>query len=580
MEENRIGVYVCWCGTNIAMMVDVKDVSKEMENLPGVVLAKNYKYMCSDPGQDMIIKDIKKHNLNRIVVAACSPRIHEITFRNALENAGLNPYMLQMANIREQDSWVHTDREEATRKAKSLVAAAIRRVIHHKPLKKRIVNVHADTLIIGGGVAGMSAALELSEAGKKSFLIEKSEMLGGTAAELNLSFPYLNDIANDISELVKKIEASEYIEVILNAEVQEIHGFIGNFKGIVKTRDEKEYPIEFGNTIVATGLKPFDAGKLTNYGYWKFPEVITSLEFEQLTREGRIINKAGKVPQNIAIIHCAGSRNENYNNFCSRTCCMSALKYANQLRGLLPGSNIFELYADMRSFGKGCEELYASTSRKGVMFLMFDQRAELPLIKEDKNGSGVVIEFEELLSGEEIQVPADLVILMVGMNANDDAKSVSHLCGISMDSNGFFIEKHPKLDPVATTTDGVYVVGSCQAPKDIPESISQAKAAVARILATILRGSVEVEVTTAEVNADVCCGCQFCISVCPYSANSFDAEHDVSVVNEVLCKGCGTCATACPSGAISTKHFTDEQILSQIEGLMAKVHELEELETS
>jgi heterodisulfide reductase subunit A len=211
---------------------------------------------------------------------------------------------------------------------------------------------------------------------------------------------------------------------------------------------------------------------------------------------------------------------------------------------------------------------------------MFDQRAELPLIKEDEGGNGVVIEFKELLSGEEIQVPADLVILMVGMEAHENAKSVSHLSGISMDSNGFFIEKHPKLDPVATTTDGVYVVGSCQAPKDIPDSVSQAKAAVARILATILRGTVEVEVTTAEINSDICCGCQFCISVCPYGANSFDASNDVSVVNEVLCKGCGTCAAACPSGAVSTKHFTDEQILSQIEGLMAKVHELEELETN
>ncbi|PLX00679.1 MAG: pyridine nucleotide-disulfide oxidoreductase [Marinilabiliales bacterium] len=580
MEEKRIGVYVCWCGTNIAMMVDVKDVSKEMEKLPGVVLAKNYKYMCSDPGQDMIIKDIKKYNLDRIVVAACSPRIHEITFRNALENAGLNPYMLQMANISEQDSWVHTDRIEATRKAKSLVAAAIRRVIHHKPLKKRIVNVHPNTLIIGGGVAGMSAALELSEAGKKSFLIEKSDQLGGTAAKLKLSFPYLNDVVNDISNLIKRVEKSEHIQVILNAEVQEIHGFIGNFNGIVKTTDEKEYSIEFGNTIVATGLKSFDAGKLKNYGYWKYSEVITSIEFELLVKQGVVVNKKGIVPENIAIIHCAGSRNENYNNYCSRTCCMSALKYANQLRNLLPDANIFEMYADMRTFGRGCEELYTSTSRKGIMFLMFDQRAELPLIKEDERGNGVVIEFKELLSGEEIQVPADLVILMVGMEAHENAKSVSHLSGISMDSNGFFIEKHPKLDPVATTTDGVYVVGSCQAPKDIPDSVSQAKAAVARILATILRGTVEVEVTTAEINADICCGCQFCISVCPYGANSFDAANDVSVVNEVLCKGCGTCATACPSGAISTKHFTDEQILSQIEGLMAKVHELEELETN
>ena len=579
MEEKRIGVYVCWCGTNIAMMVDVKDVAKEMESLPDVVLARNYKYMCSDPGQDMIIKDIKEHNLNRIVVAACSPRLHELTFRTALEKAGLNPYMLQMANIREQDSWVHVDRAEATDKAKSLVAAAIRRVVHHKPLQKRTVDVHADTLIIGGGVSGMAAALEISEAGKKVLLVEKNENIGGTAAKLNLSFPYMNDANTAISDLIKKVEESDQITIYKKSEVKEIHGYIGNFKGIIVGQDEKETHLEFGNVIVATGLKSIDAGKIKNYGYWKFPQVITSLEFESLTKQGKIVNEEGKVPDNIAIIHCAGSRNDNYNNYCSRTCCMSALKYANQVRDMLPDSNIFELYADMRAFGKGCEELYTSTSRRGVMFLMFDQRNELPVIKKDDEGDGLVIEFNEKLSGEDIQVPADLVILMVGMEAHDDAKKVSHLAGISMCGNGFFIEKHPKLDPVATTTDGVYVVGCCQAPKDIPDSISQAKAAVARVLATISKGSVEVEVTTAEVNKDICCGCQFCISVCPYGANSFDAENDVSVVNEVLCKGCGTCATACPSGAIVTKHFTDEQILSQIEGLMAKVLELEKVET-
>ena len=258
---------------------------------------------------------------------------------------------------------------------------------------------------------------------------------------------------------------------------------------------------------------------------------------------------------------------------------MTALKYSNQISSALPNSNIYQAYADMRAFGKGCEELYTKTSRKNVIFLMFDQKKGMPTIKKAslKDNFEMLIEMDEKLSGESVEVPADLVILMVGVEKQEKAKEIGQTVGISLCGNSFYIEKHPKLDPVATTTDGVYVVGSCQSPKDIPDSISQANAAAARILATINKGSVTVEVTTAEVNEDMCCGCQTCISVCPYTAISFDEEKKVSIVNEVLCKGCGTCGSACPTGAIKSKHFTDQQILSQIEGLMFKSFELQEV---
>jgi len=250
---------------------------------------------------------------------------------------------------------------------------------------------------------------------------------------------------------------------------------------------------------------------------------------------------------------------------------MTALKYANQIRSALPKSHIYDIYSDMRAFGKGCEELYTITSRKNVMFLSFDQKNNLPQIKQAsaKDRCNLLIEFKEKISGESIEVPADMVVLMVATEAQENAKETAHAVGVSMDGNGFYIERHPKLDPVATTTDGVYVVGTCQAPKDIPDSISQAKAAVARILATVLAGSVNIEVTTAVVNEEICCGCQTCIKVCPYSAISFNEEKKVSFVNEILCKGCGTCGSTCPTGAIKSKHFTDRQILSQIEGLMS-----------
>jgi heterodisulfide reductase subunit A len=295
-----------------------------------------------------------------------------------------------------------------------------------------------------------------------------------------------------------------------------------------------------------------------------------------MLKKGKIELDNGEIPKNIAIIHCVGSRNKSYHEYCSRTCCMTGLKYANILKTNHPESNVFELYADMRSFGKANEEFYKDTAKKGVIHLMFEQSGDLPLISKG-DGDNLKIEFHELLSGEDVRVDVDMVILLSAMESHDDAKEMSHQAGISLCGNNFYIEKHPKLDPVATTTDGVYVVGSCQAPKEIPDSIAQAKAATARILATIERGSVSVEVTTASINSDICCGCQFCIKVCPYTAISFNKEEGVSEVNEALCKGCGTCGSACPSGAITSKHFTDLQIFSQIEGLMNMDIELKEI---
>ncbi len=575
MEKPRIGVYVCWCGTNIAKMVDVESVADEIGRLPNVVISKNYKYMCSDPGQDLIVKDIKEHQLNRIVVSACSPRIHELTFRKALEKAGLNPYLFEMANIREQNSWVHTDRAEATKKAKSLVAAAVNRVNFHEPLDARTVDINPSTLIIGGGIAGMSAALEIANAGKTVYLIEKSKDLGGHAAKLDLTFPYLTSAQQMMKPLVKSVKTHKNIQLFLDNEIKEIFGYIGNFETTIK-KDGKDTRLNFGNIIVATGLRPSDASKVINYGYGKIPDVITSLEFEEMLNKGKIVKKDGSEPKNVAIIHCVGSRNKEQHEYCSRTCCLTALKYANQLRSALPTTNIYELYADMRAMGKGCEELYAATSRQHVMFMMFDQQNDIPKIKQSKGKDySMLIELNEKLSGEAVEIPADMVILMTGMEAHANAKEIAHSVGISMDGNAFYIEKHPKLDPVATTTNGVYIVGGCQGPKDIPDSVSQARAAAARIMGIMAKGSVTVEVTTACVNEEVCCGCQTCIKVCPYTAISFNDEKRVSVVNEILCKGCGTCGSACPTGAIRSRHFTDQQIISEIEGLMSMSLSLE-----
>ena len=579
MDEVRIGVYVCWCGTNIAKMVDVEDVAKEMETLPNVVVSRNYKYMCSDPGQELIINDIKKHRLNRIVVSACSPRIHELTFRKALENAGLNPYMFEMANIREHVSWVHTNRDEATKKAKSLVAAAISRVRWHESLDKRSVEINSATLVIGGGISGITASLEIAGSGKQVYLVEKTEALGGYAAKIDLTSPYLYSAAQMIRPKIEQVFKHPNIKVFLNTEIENVTGYIGNFETEIQSKEGLAVKLKFGNIIVAVGLNTFNPSGIKNYKYGVLPDVMTSLEFEQMLKSGRIEKKDGKVPGNVVIIHCVGSRNPDYHEYCSRLCCKNALKYSNQIRSAIPDANIFEIYADMRAIGKGCEELYSITSTKNVMFLMFDQKNGLPEIRAAMPGDdcSMVVELFEKLSREQIEVPADMVILMVAKEAHESSRKLAHSVGISMCGNQFFIEKHPKLDPVATTTDGVYVVGSCQAPKDIPDSVAQARAAAARILATISKSWVEIEVTTARVNEDICCGCQTCISVCPYGAISFKSEKNISEVNEILCKGCGTCGSACPTGAIRVQHFTDQQILSQINGLLSESFEITEV---
>jgi heterodisulfide reductase subunit A len=575
MDEKRIGVYVCWCGTNIAKMVDVEAVAEEIGHLPNVVVSKNYKYMCSDPGQELIIKDIKEHNLDRVVVSACSPRIHELTFRKALANAGLNPYMFEMANIREQVSWVHNDRTEATKKAKALITGAVTRISYHEALDKRTVEVNPATLVIGGGISGMTAALEIADAGNMVYLVEKSDHLGGHTANIDLTFPHLQSASQLLQPRIRRILNHPNIKVFFETTIEEIFGYIGNFETEIG-QNGKKIELKFGNIVVATGLKPFNPEVIGVYGYGKLPNVITSVEFEQMLKSGKIQTKDGKEPKHIAIIHCVGSRHPDYHEYCSRTCCMIALKYSNQLRSAIPDAHIFDIYADMRAFGKDCEEFYKETAGRNILFLNFDQQKGLPQIGKPEiskappgNGYEMIIEMDERLSGEKIEVPADLVILMVGMEGQEDAKTVAHAVGVSMCGNDFFIERHPKLDPVATTTDGVYIAGSCQGPKDITDSVSQARAAAARILASIARGTVEVEVTTAVVNEDICCGCQTCIKVCPYKAIHFDEEKKVSVVNEILCKGCGTCGSACPTGAIRSRHFTDMQILSQIKGIMS-----------
>ncbi len=572
MEEQRIGVYVCQCGTNIAKVVNCEEVVRALSEQPGVVVAKTYKYMCSNPGQEMIIADIQEHGLDRIVVAACSPRMHEPTFRKAIQTAGLNPYFVEMANIREQCSWVHDDPQVATDKARALTFGALHRVAKHEPLERMSVEMCPDVLVIGGGVCGMTAALELADGGNHVYLVEREGTLGGNVARVDLTAPYLDSARDLITALVTRVEEHKRIDVLVHSQVSSLEGFVGNFTATVETiwgDGASVSQFRVGNVVVATGYKEFDASRVVHYGYGKLPNVITSFEFEKMLRAGRIQTKEGKIPQYVAIIHCVGSRSKEFHTYCSRVCCMTALKYAHEVKSAIPNCYVSDVYIDMHAFGKGHEDFYKRGSEAKTLFLMYAKN-DHPVIRKAGPGDDceMLIEVNEKLSGEQIEIPADLVILMVGMEAREDSDAVARLVNISRDKDGWFIESHPKLDPVATTTDGIYIAGVCAAPKDIPDTVAQARAAAGRILAKTIRGSIEIDAVFAEIDEDKCSGCRVCNALCPYSAITYDASKKKSTVISAVCKACGACVAACPSGAIKARHFTDSQIFAQIEGVL------------
>jgi len=574
MKSCRIGVYVCMCGTNIAKMVDVEAVAGFVSGLPNVVLARTYKYMCSNPGQEMITQDIKEFQLDRIVVAACSPNMHERTFRSALRLAGLNQYLFEMANIREQCSWVHTDVKEATEKAKALVYAAVCRVELHEPLDSVSVDMCPNVLVIGGGIAGTTAALELADAGNIVYLVEKSNHLGGNLARVDLTAPHLYSARDLLTERITRVMDHKKIKVFFESKVSVLTGFIGNFKGTIhhlngnSTEIAKPVEVEIGNVIVCTGYKEFDASRIVHYGYGKLPNVITSFELEKMIRTGRIETKDGKAPKYVAIIHCVGSRSQEFHTYCSRVCCMTALKYAHEIKSANPECYISDIYIDMHAFGKGHEDFYRRSSEAKTMFLMYE-KDDRPVIHKasPKDDCEMLIEVNEKLSGEQIEIPADLVVLMVGMEAREDSYEIARIVNISQDKDGWFIESHPKLEPVATTTDGIFIAGTCVAPKDIPDTVAQARAAAARILARIARERIEVDALYSEVLEEKCSGCRFCNQLCPFSAIEYIEDKKQSHIISALCKGCGVCVASCPSYAIKGRHFTDQQVLAQIDGL-------------
>jgi heterodisulfide reductase subunit A len=656
-SQERVGVYVCHCGTNIAGVVNVAEVSKwASDNLvhEGVVVARDYKFMCSSLGQELIQKDIKEQKLTRVVVAACSPHLHERTFRNACKGAGLNPYLCELVSIREQDSWVHTDKIAATEKAKAIISGGVARVIHHVPLEPLHVPIHPATLIVGAGIAGIQAALEIADAGFPVYLVEREPSIGGHMAQFDKTFPTLDCSACILTPKMVDVGNHPNITLLTYSEVQKVDGYVGNFAVTIKKRaryiktedctgcgicwekcpkkviDDKfeaglgyrkavytpfpqavpKYPViddinctyyikgtckacekfcptnaidfnqkdeiitvEVGNIILATGWDLFDARRVPNYGYGRLANVFTNMEFERLSNSagptgGNIVLRDGKTtPKSVGIIHCVGSRDKNYNNYCSAICCMQSLKFAHLVHEKT-GATVYNFYIDIRTPAKAYDEFYQRIIEEGTLFVRGKVAEVTDAARNPGEEGKLIVQVEDTLVGKQRRIPVDMVVLSAGLEPRFDSKAVAKTFGISCSADGWFIERHPKLDPVATMTEGVYIAGCVQGPKDIPASVVQGAAAAARILGKIQQKEIALEPVRATINEEQCSGCRICNTLCPFNAILFHEDKKVSEVNPALCQGCGTCVAACPAGAISGTGFSNEQILSQIDGLL------------
>ncbi len=587
MNTPRIGVYICHCGINIAATVDVKAVAEFASRKPGVVIARDYTYMCSEPGQAMIKKDIAELKLNRVVVASCSPRMHEPTFQAVITEAGLNPYCFEMANIREQCSWVHPLDPQTTSKAIQLVSSAVWKARLLEPLEIRQVQVIPAAAVIGGGMAGMQAALDLAEAGFQVTLVERSHQLGGQVSQLYQTFPTREPASDLVNYLITKVTRHPRITVLTSTEVVKVSGYVGNFRlevgGLTAgaTTETNEFTsqkttaminreVMAGVIIIATGFEPFEARRIPELSYGAYPEVITTLDFEQLANQGLKFN--GNKPKDVVFIQCVGSRNQVVGNpYCSRVCCMTVARQALLIRERLPDARITVFYIDVRAFGKGFEEFYDSAREAGIIYRRGNPSEIL------RRGNRVLVRAEDTLLGMDsqgdsgsqqstlVEVEADLVVLAVGMTSRRDTEALSSLFKLARSADGFFMEAHPKLRPVETAMAGIFLAGCCQGPKDITETIAQARAAASSAMAPLMRGRIQVEAVTSFVDEELCAGCGQCAQVCNFSALSLHPVRGVMTVNQVLCQGCGACAATCPSGAINLHQFTFEQVMAQIE---------------
>ncbi len=660
----RIGVFVCWCGSNIAATVDVQKVAEVLKNEPGVVHSANYQYMCSQAGQQLIKEAIKEHNLTGIVVCSCSPRMHEATFRKTAAAAGLNPYMVEIANIREQCSWIHKDIEEATEKAVVLGRTAIAKVNLNAPLLPGESPVTKRALVIGGGIAGIQTALDIADAGFEVDIVEKKPTIGGKMAQIDKTFPTLDCAACILTPKMVDVAQHEKIRIFSYSEVEQVKGFVGNFDVKIKKKarfvkedvctgcglctekcPQKKVPNDFnlgmdtkraiyipfaqavpkvatidadyctmlktgkcgvcskvctakaidytqkdefieekyGAIVVATGFNPISMDKFDEYAYSQSKDVITSLEFERLMNAagptaGKLLRPSdNKHPHTLVFVQCVGSRcsscAEKGKEYCSKICCMYTAKHAMLTRDKYPDTDVYVFYIDVRTPGKNFDEFYRrAVEDYGVHYI------KGMVGKVSPEGDKLVVQGSDLIANKQIKIDADLVVLAAAIEPDKSARPLATMLTASMDTNDFFTEAHPKLRPVESPTAGVFLSGACQGPKDIPETVSQAGAAAAKVIGLLAKDKLTGNPCVAHSDEMMCNGCSSCERVCPYGAITYmDKEfrgpnrttliRRVASVNEAICQGCGACTVACPSGAMDLKGFATKQIMAEVDAI-------------
>ncbi len=661
----RIGVFVCWCGSNISATVDVVKVAEVLALEPNVVVSKNYQYMCSENGQTLIKNAIKEHNLTGVVVCSCSPRMHEVTFRKACESAGLNPYMLEVANIREQCSWIHKDIEEATEKAVILGRSAIAKLRLNTPLTAGESPVVKRALVIGGGIAGIQSALDIAEAGYEVDIVEQAPTIGGNMAKLDKTFPTLDCAACILTPKMVDCAQNEKIDILTFSEIEAVKGFVGNFKVQIRKKarfvNEKtctgcgvctqkcpskkglndfnmglntrpaiyipfaqaipnvaiidpeqclkikngkcglcamqcptkaiDYTMqdeiverEYGAIVVATGYKPISLENFNEYGYSTYKDVVTSLEFE------RIMNAAGptnghlerpsdhKQPKVITFIQCVGSRDTSGcgKPYCSKICCMYTAKHAMLLREKYPDTEVHVFYIDVRTPGKNYDEFFRrAVEQYGVDYI------KGMVGKVYKDGDKLMVQGSDLINGEQVVIPSDMVVLAAAIEPNPSVRKIATMLTTSIDTNNFLTEAHAKLKPVESPTAGIFLSGVCQGPKDIPETVSQASACAAKVIGLLAKDKLKCNASVAGADEMICTGCSVCENVCPYGAITYvDKEfrlgggrtevRRVASVNPAVCQGCGACTVTCPSGAMDLKGFSTKQIMAEVDAVCKK----------
>ena len=659
----KIGVFVCWCGSNIAGTVDVEAVSEAMKTVPGVVFSTNYQYMCSAAGQKMIADAIHEYHLDGIVVASCSPRMHENTFRKTAEAAGLNPYMVEIANIREQCSWIHKDKEEGTEKAIVLAKTAVAKLLHNQPLTAGTSAVTKRCLVIGGGIAGIQTALDVADAGFEVDIVEQRPTIGGRMAQLDKTFPTLDCSACILTPKMVEAAQNEKINIISYANVEKVDGFVGNFRATIrkkarfidenkctgcglcmqkcpskKGKDEFNMEMnnrpaiyipfaqaipnvavidpaqcvkmktgkcglcekvcsagainyqqkdellerEYGAIVVATGFKPIDPSPLNEYGYAENKDVITSLELERLMNaagptKGTLLRPSDlKHPHEIVFIQCVGSRcDENTKRgkpYCSKICCMYTAKHAMLIRDKYPDTKVHVFYIDVRTPGKNFDEFYRrAVEQYGVDYI------KGMVGKVAKEGDKLMVRGSDLLSNEQVEIAADLVVLATAIEPDPSARSIGTMLTASMDTNDFFTEAHAKLRPVESPTAGIFLSGVAQGPKDVPETVAQASAAASKVIGLLCKDHLVTNPCVAGSNELLCNGCSQCEKVCPYGAITYEKKEvrgpgvrevrRVAKVNPAVCQGCGACTVTCPSGAMDLKGFSNKQIMAEVDAI-------------